>query len=176
MLPYRRFAAALTGDCARLGADVVRYSFIVSDLHRLLVAGLPAHCEKFWTLPRARFSHTKSAKIAAGSRARPLIAKFIAIIALVAEEFVGGVHRSYFGSPASRAATSSSHALPILLLFHVDRAFPKSPHADPDIFCTASIYGCFIEHPLKKTFGHNRYNDFTDELTNFHTPELCLER
>jgi len=28
-----------------------RYSFIVSDLHRLLVAGLPAHCERFWTLP-----------------------------------------------------------------------------------------------------------------------------
>jgi hypothetical protein len=41
-LPYRRFAA----DCdARLGADMDRYSFIVSDLHRLLVAGLPAHCE-----------------------------------------------------------------------------------------------------------------------------------
>ena len=45
VFPYRRFAAALTGDCARLGADVVSYSFIVSDLHRLLVAGLPAHCE-----------------------------------------------------------------------------------------------------------------------------------
>jgi hypothetical protein len=51
VLLYRRFAAALTGDCARLEADVVSYSFIVSDLHRLLVAGLPAHCERFWTLP-----------------------------------------------------------------------------------------------------------------------------
>ena len=49
--PYRRFAAVLTDDRARLGADVVSYSFIVSDLHRLLVAGLPAHCERFWTLP-----------------------------------------------------------------------------------------------------------------------------
>jgi hypothetical protein len=49
--PYRRFAAALTDDRARLGADVVSYSFTVSDLHRLLVAGLPAHCERFWTLP-----------------------------------------------------------------------------------------------------------------------------
>jgi hypothetical protein len=49
--PYRRFAAVLTDDHARLGADVVSYSFIVSDLHRLLVAGLPAHCERFWTLP-----------------------------------------------------------------------------------------------------------------------------
>ena len=47
VLLYRRFAAALTGVCARLEADVVSYSFIVSDLHRLLVAGLPAHCEDF---------------------------------------------------------------------------------------------------------------------------------
>src|SRR5262245_22066213 len=48
-LPYRRFAAALTDCDARLGADMDRYSFIVSDLHRLLVAGLPAHCETFCT-------------------------------------------------------------------------------------------------------------------------------
>jgi hypothetical protein len=33
-----------------------RYSFIVSDLHRLLVAGLPAHCETFCTS-----SHERSA-------------------------------------------------------------------------------------------------------------------
>ena len=39
-LPYRRFAP---GNDARLGADVVRYSFIVVDLHHLLLAGLPAH-------------------------------------------------------------------------------------------------------------------------------------
>src|SRR5260370_7068930 len=51
-LPCRRFAAALTDVHARLRVDVDRYSFIVSDLHRLLVAGLPAHCERFWTLPR----------------------------------------------------------------------------------------------------------------------------
>ena len=43
VLPCRRFAAALTGDAARLGADVDRYSFIVVDLHHLLLAGLPAH-------------------------------------------------------------------------------------------------------------------------------------
>jgi hypothetical protein len=42
-IPYRRFAATLTGDAARLGADVVCYSFIVVDLHHLLLAGLPAH-------------------------------------------------------------------------------------------------------------------------------------
>ena len=44
--PYRRFADILADACARLGADVVRYSFIAVDLHHLLLAGLPAHpCE-----------------------------------------------------------------------------------------------------------------------------------
>jgi hypothetical protein len=42
-LPYRRFADLLADACARLGADVVRYTFIVRDLHLLLLAGLPAH-------------------------------------------------------------------------------------------------------------------------------------
>ena len=44
-IPYRRFALAFAGNDARLGADVVRYSFIVVDLHHLLLAGLPAHGE-----------------------------------------------------------------------------------------------------------------------------------
>jgi hypothetical protein len=48
-LPCLRFAAALTDAHARLRVDVDRYSFIVSDLHRLLVAGFPAHCERFCT-------------------------------------------------------------------------------------------------------------------------------
>ena len=44
--PYRRFADILADACARLGADVDRYSFIAGDLHPLLLAGLPAHlCE-----------------------------------------------------------------------------------------------------------------------------------
>ena len=51
VLLCRRFAVALTGDRARLVVDVDRYSFIVSDLHRLLIAGLPGYCERFWTLP-----------------------------------------------------------------------------------------------------------------------------
>jgi hypothetical protein len=51
VLLCRRFAVTFTGDRARLVVDVDRYSFIVSDLHRLLIAGLPAHCERFWTLP-----------------------------------------------------------------------------------------------------------------------------
>ena len=48
VLPYRRFAAVLTDGHARLGADVDRYSVITSDLHRLLVAGLLAHCERHY--------------------------------------------------------------------------------------------------------------------------------
>jgi hypothetical protein len=44
--PCRRFAGTLADACARLGADADRYSFIVVDLHHLLLAGLPAHlCE-----------------------------------------------------------------------------------------------------------------------------------
>jgi hypothetical protein len=39
--PWRR--SAITDDGARLGADVVRYSFIAVDFHHLLLAGLPAH-------------------------------------------------------------------------------------------------------------------------------------
>ena len=42
-IPCRRFAPGLAADDARLGADVGRYSFTVSDFHRLLLAGLPAH-------------------------------------------------------------------------------------------------------------------------------------
>ena len=42
-LPYRRFADILADACARLGADVDRYSFTVRDLHPLLLAGFPAH-------------------------------------------------------------------------------------------------------------------------------------
>ena len=42
-IPYRRFAVTLAGGAARLGADVVCYSFIAVDLHHLLLAGLPAH-------------------------------------------------------------------------------------------------------------------------------------
>jgi hypothetical protein len=42
-LPYRRFADTLAEACARLGADVDRYSFTAMDLHHLLLAGLPAH-------------------------------------------------------------------------------------------------------------------------------------
>jgi len=41
--PCRRFADILADARARLGADVVRYSFIAVDLHHLLLAGLPAH-------------------------------------------------------------------------------------------------------------------------------------
>jgi hypothetical protein len=39
VLPCRRFAATLAGADARLGADAGCYSFIVVDLHHLLLAG-----------------------------------------------------------------------------------------------------------------------------------------
>ena len=42
-IPCRRFADALADICARLGADVVCYSFIAADSHHILPAGLPAH-------------------------------------------------------------------------------------------------------------------------------------
>lgn len=52
--PYRRFAGILTDACARLGANVVRYSFIAVDLHHLLLAGLPAHlCDNALGIPNA---------------------------------------------------------------------------------------------------------------------------
>src|SRR5262249_44005702 len=44
-LPYRRFVGVLTDANARLGAGVDRSSFIVVDLHPLLLGGLTAHCE-----------------------------------------------------------------------------------------------------------------------------------
>jgi hypothetical protein len=54
--PYRRFADILADACARLGADVGRYSFIAVDLHHLLLAGLPAHlCEN----SRVQFARRK---------------------------------------------------------------------------------------------------------------------
>jgi hypothetical protein len=42
-LPCRRFACTLADADARLGANADRYSFIATDSHRLLLAGLPAH-------------------------------------------------------------------------------------------------------------------------------------
>ena len=45
-LPYRRFAVTLAGANARLGAEVVRFAFLVEDLHPLLLAGLPAHSDQ----------------------------------------------------------------------------------------------------------------------------------
>src|SRR6266481_297273 len=59
-LPCRRFAGALAGVCARLGADVDRYSFTVRDLHPLLLAGLPAHSEN---LHRKRLMHRSKQRL-----------------------------------------------------------------------------------------------------------------
>ena len=57
--PCRRFADILADTCARLEVDAVRYSFIVVDLHHLLLAGLPAHlCENATILERDRRSYS----------------------------------------------------------------------------------------------------------------------
>ena len=50
-LPCRRFAIA----GARLGADTVRYSFIVVDSHHLLLAGLSGALQSFRYVPAHRF-------------------------------------------------------------------------------------------------------------------------
>src|SRR6516162_6097761 len=67
--PCRRFADILADACARLGADVGRYSFIAVDLHHLLLAGLPAHPWKN-AFCRVRRADLRS-QIAAGLRADP---------------------------------------------------------------------------------------------------------
>jgi hypothetical protein len=38
------------------------------------------------------------------------------------------------------------------------------------------LLGIWLEHVWKKIPCHDRYKEFTDELTNEHVPELCLER
>jgi hypothetical protein len=61
--------------------------------------------------------------------------------------------------------------------FNKIRDIPYVAHADMDLFA-ASIYvlGVLLEHLLKKILFYHRYNEFTDELTHAHTPELRLER
>jgi len=48
-LPCRRFARTLAGTDARLGADAVRYTFIVVDFHHLLLAGFTGALTKALT-------------------------------------------------------------------------------------------------------------------------------
>jgi hypothetical protein len=50
----------LASACARLGADVDRYSFIANDLHPLLLAGHPAHVSILW--PYAMRDSSSSAR------------------------------------------------------------------------------------------------------------------
>jgi hypothetical protein len=62
-IPYRRFPEVLADNCARLGADVICYIFIVVDLHHLLLAGLPAHSafDPSETKPMSNIALTRSA-------------------------------------------------------------------------------------------------------------------
>ena len=59
-LPYRRFVCILADTYARLGANVVRYSFIAMDLHHLLLAGLYRRTPNFLSYPGAELSQTQS--------------------------------------------------------------------------------------------------------------------
>jgi hypothetical protein len=61
--PCRRFAPVLADRDARLGADVVRYSFIAEDSHLLPPAGLPAHTRIIQCAQMAR--------VASGGRFHP---------------------------------------------------------------------------------------------------------
>src|SRR5262249_7518065 len=45
-------------------------SLIVSDSHRLLIAGLPAHCERLWTLPSQVLSHTMGSSLSRDIRGK----------------------------------------------------------------------------------------------------------
>jgi len=91
--PCRRFADILTAACARLGADVVRYSFIVVDLHHLLLAGLPAYlceCAHKWrqnqrrggqpSISVAEYGGVKTPRSLGGKRSTASCAKNIAHI------------------------------------------------------------------------------------------------
>jgi len=75
--PCRRFAGILADTCARLGVDAVRYSFIVVDLHHLLLAGLPAHlCENAKDRNAARitfFSSLSEVNALANLRAKTVL-------------------------------------------------------------------------------------------------------
>src|SRR5467141_2763719 len=81
-LPYRRFVAVLADANARLGADVDRYSFIVVDLHHLLLAGLPAHFESdmpshevgsLWAKRRASFRQRPTSRRNEASGSGPVV-------------------------------------------------------------------------------------------------------
>jgi hypothetical protein len=110
-LPYRRFAAALTDCDARLGADMDRYSFIVSDLHRLLVAGLPAHCERSCTssdFPAEHWKHLRTTNVIESSfatvRHRTIRKTALAMIFKLAE----AVEKSWHASMATTSCRKSS--------------------------------------------------------------------
>ena len=93
--PYRRFACTLADACARLGADVVRYTFIAVDLHPLLLAGLPAHGKRLSALrrPSGYADMALPTPPAGGERAREV-----------------GIVRGTAGSSAARRAVDTDAA------------------------------------------------------------------
>src|SRR5262249_30076801 len=58
--PYRRLVCPLAETSARLGADVVRYTFIVEDFHFLLLASLLANLSDLYNTTRPGAYHPTS--------------------------------------------------------------------------------------------------------------------
>ena len=75
-LPCERFTSALADTRASLGAGTVRYSFTVTDFHRLPLAGLPAHPSprsRGWTYgPHQWRGHEKTTTIGESTRAEAI--------------------------------------------------------------------------------------------------------
>jgi hypothetical protein len=73
-LPCRRFAGILADACARLGADVDRYSFTARDLHPPLLAGFAGalrNPSRKPTLPHRKLTAANSRSCLAPSQAEP---------------------------------------------------------------------------------------------------------
>ena len=71
-LPCERFTPVLAENRASLGASAVRYSFTVTDFHRLPFAGLPAHPSTHgtWLTSNDRFAPKDSLMSLVKRRAR----------------------------------------------------------------------------------------------------------
>ena len=74
-------------------------------------------------------------------------------------------------SPPVQSATQAAAASSMLI------GLPKSPFPrGSSPFISLSSSGLvWLEHVLKKIPLHHRFNELTDEFTNAHVPELCLE-
>ncbi|HEX4079369.1 MAG TPA: hypothetical protein VHX61_10925 [Rhizomicrobium sp.] len=92
MFPCRRFVPIARRIHARLGADVVRYSFTAADSHRLLLAVLPAHLtpilpligdlavKRGWTLAAYEAAKEEASRLAPRIRRAEADARHLALL------------------------------------------------------------------------------------------------